>query len=107
VSLHLSQAINACPWRRESRADYADVSGNFPAGYDPVQVEAAHYDWWQQCGFFKPKYAEDGSTLPRGTFTITLPPPNVTGQLHIGHALTVALEDTLVRWYVTLRLARL
>lgn len=78
-----------------------DVSGNLPStGYDPIQVEAAHYDWWLERGFFKPRYAEDGSTLPRGVFSITLPPPNVTGQLHVGHALTVALEDALVRWYV-------
>lgn len=76
-----------------------DVSGDLPStGYDPIQVEAAHYDWWAQKGFFKPRYGPNGEVLPKGHFTIILPPPNVTGSLHIGHALTIALEDALIRW---------
>ncbi len=87
---------------RENRAEsLVDVSGNLPStGYDPMQVEAAHYQWWEKCGFFKPRYGADGKPLEKGTFSIILPPPNVTGSLHIGHALTIAIEDTLVRWYV-------
>lgn len=77
----------------------ADVSGDLPAGgYDPIQVEAAHYDWWLKKGFFKPVYQDDGKPLAKGTFSIVFPPPNVTGGLHIGHALTVALEDAMCRW---------
>ncbi|GFZ46248.1 Valine--tRNA ligase [Saitozyma sp. JCM 24511] len=76
-----------------------DVSGNLPStGYDPIQVEAAHYEWWSQKGFFQPRYKENGDPLDKGVFTIILPPPNVTGNLHIGHALTIAIEDALVRW---------
>lgn len=72
-----------------------------PTGFDPIQVEAAHYDWWKAKGFFKPKYQADGVTpLPKGTFSISIPPPNITGSLHCGHALTIALEDAMVRWYV-------
>jgi valyl-tRNA synthetase len=48
---------------------------------------------WEQCGFFKPDL--DSSKPP---FTIVIPPPNVTGALHIGHALTNAVQDTIVRW---------
>ena len=38
-------------------------------------------------------------TNPKGSFTMVIPPPNVTGVLHIGHALTYAIEDTIVRWH--------
>jgi valyl-tRNA synthetase len=69
-------------------------------GYDPIQVEAAHYAWWKAKGFFKPNYGPDGKPLPKGCFSISLPPPNVTGSLHCGHALTIALEDAMIRWYV-------
>ena len=37
-------------------------------------------------------------------FTMVLPPPNVTGKLHVGHALTAAIQDTLVRWYLNVKL---
>ena len=80
-------------------ANSLDVSGDMSlTGFDPIQVEAAHYDWWKSKGFFKPKYQADGTALPRGTFSLSLPPPNITGSLHCGHALTIALEDALVRW---------
>ncbi|ORX39758.1 valine-tRNA ligase [Kockovaella imperatae] len=76
-----------------------DVSGDLPiTGYDPIQVEAAWYDWWRAKGFFKPQYKADGEPLDKGVFSIVFPPPNVTGNLHIGHALTVALEDAMIRW---------
>lgn len=78
---------------------FVDVSGDMSVtGFDPIQVEAAHYDWWKSKGFFKPKYQADGTVLPRGSFSLSLPPPNITGSLHCGHALTIALEDALIRW---------
>ena len=61
-------------------------------------VESAWYEWWLAQGFFKPEYK-----LPFAkdeTFIIPAPPPNVTGSLHIGHGLTIAIQDTLIRWYV-------
>ena len=61
--------------------------------YDPRGVEAAWYEWWEKEGFFKP---EMGSNKPK--FVIVIPPPNVTGALHIGHALTNSIQDTIVRW---------
>ncbi|RSH77894.1 uncharacterized protein EHS24_002965 [Apiotrichum porosum] len=75
-----------------------DVSGDFPSGYEPAKVEAAHYDWWESQGFFKPKFNEDGTPMEKGCFSMAFPPPNVTGNLHIGHALTVAIQDGLCRW---------
>ena len=72
------------------------------SGYNPIAVESAWYDWWEAQGFFAPKTNEDGSPrdASNGTFVIPAPPPNVTGALHIGHGLTVAIQDTLIRWCV-------
>jgi valyl-tRNA synthetase len=61
--------------------------------YHPKIVETAWYEWWEHCGFFKPDL---DSTKP--PFVIVIPPPNVTGALHIGHALTTAIQDAIVRW---------
>ncbi|KAK0725592.1 tRNA synthetases class I-domain-containing protein [Lasiosphaeris hirsuta] len=64
--------------------------------YNPSAVEAAWYEWWEKSGFFKP---ETHGSADIGTFVIPLPPPNVTGALHCGHALANSLQDTLIRWY--------
>ncbi|KAL1411261.1 valine--tRNA ligase [Vanrija albida] len=81
------------------KGEKKDVSGDLPAGgYDPIKVEAAHYDWWEKEGFFQPRMKPDGTPLDKGTFSMAFPPPNVTGNLHIGHALTVSIQDALIRW---------
>jgi valyl-tRNA synthetase len=69
------------------------VVGALPKGYCPEAVEAAWYEWWEASGFFKPD--EDTSKEP---FVMVIPPPNVTGTLHIGHALTNSIQDTVIRW---------
>ncbi|KAM1061037.1 hypothetical protein PS2_025338 [Malus domestica] len=61
--------------------------------YHPRAVEKSWYEWWEKMGFFS---ADANSSKP--PFVIVLPPPNVTGTLHIGHALTAAIEDTIIRW---------
>lgn len=61
--------------------------------YNPKDVEGRIYNWWMEKGFFK---AEEKST--RIPYSVILPPPNVTGQLHLGHALNHSIQDTLVRW---------
>lgn len=68
------------------------------SGYNPIAVEAAWYDWWEAKGYFKPQLTKGGKVKPEGSFVIPLPPPNVTGSLHIGHALTIAIQDALIRW---------
>ncbi|XP_018421060.1 PREDICTED: valine--tRNA ligase, mitochondrial [Nanorana parkeri] len=78
--------------------DKKDTTCPLPSSYSPHYVEAAWYAWWVKEGFFKPEYQ---SRLPQSTpevFSLCIPPPNVTGSLHLGHALTVAIEDSLVRW---------
>ncbi|MCY4640795.1 MAG: valine--tRNA ligase [Chloroflexi bacterium] len=62
------------------------------AAYDPSEVEERIYEQWERGGHFRP----GGGERP---FTVVMPPPNLTGELHMGHALTVALEDILVRWH--------
>ncbi|HUO86969.1 MAG TPA: valine--tRNA ligase, partial [Thermoanaerobaculia bacterium] len=61
--------------------------------FDPASFEPRLQRWWHEQGFFR---AEAGSERP--AFTIMIPPPNVTGKLHIGHALQSTLQDLLVRW---------
>jgi len=67
--------------------------------YIPSVVESAWNDWWEKEGFFKPEYTKDGEVKPKGSFVVTIPPPNVTGALHIGHAIATTLQDTMVRWH--------
>ncbi|XP_012590055.1 PREDICTED: valine--tRNA ligase, mitochondrial [Condylura cristata] len=76
-----------------------DVSQPLPPAYSPRYVEAAWYPWWVREGFFKPEYQTRLPQATGETFSMCIPPPNVTGSLHIGHALTVAIQDALVRWH--------
>ncbi|NLW63038.1 MAG: valine--tRNA ligase [Syntrophomonadaceae bacterium] len=66
---------------------------NLPKTYNPKTVEKRWYDYWLEKGYFAP--AED---LTREPFSIVMPPPNVTGSLHLGHALDNTLQDILTRW---------
>ncbi|XP_075649349.1 valine--tRNA ligase, mitochondrial 1-like [Castanea sativa] len=69
------------------------MSSQMAKQYSPAAVEKSWYEWWEKSGFF---VADAKSSKP--SFVIVLPPPNVTGALHIGHALTAAVEDTIIRW---------
>ena len=71
-----------------------ESAGREYAPYEPGAVEAKWYDEWLRRGYFKPR-GVDG----KPPFVITMPPPNVTGELHIGHAMFVTLEDILIRWH--------
>ncbi|MGI8551783.1 MAG: valine--tRNA ligase [Dehalococcoidia bacterium] len=65
-----------------------------PKAYDPRAVEERLYARWEASGAFAPQGSPD-----RPAFTIIMPPPNVTGELHLGHALMDTVEDALVRWH--------
>ncbi len=67
-----------------------------PKAYDPHEVEARLYRMWEESGAFAPRASAEPGREP---FTIIMPPPNVTGDLHLGHALTATVEDILVRWH--------
>ena len=64
-----------------------------PKIYDPQQVEGSIYEMWQKGGYFHAKKDPD-----KKPFTIVMPPPNVTGQLHMGHAMDCTLQDILIRF---------
>ncbi len=65
-----------------------------PKAYEPGKIEKKWYDFWLKQGYFTPKI--DPRKKP---FVIIMPPPNVTGELHLGHALTATLEDIMIRWH--------
>jgi len=75
-----------------------DLSGELPEYYDPSYVESAWDDWWQKEQFFKVELKEALKVPREKRFVMLLPPPNVTGSLHLGHALMTAIEDTITRY---------
>jgi len=71
------------------------MKSEIPKVYNPKKVEDKIYALWQRSGFFNP------DRLPgkrKRAYTILLPPPNVTGELHMGHALNATVQDILIRW---------
>lgn len=68
-------------------------SSEMAKAYEPQLVEERLYEWWEQNGFFQPSTTND-----KPPFVLSMPPPNVTGELHMGHAMFVTLEDVIVRW---------
>ncbi|NTV44727.1 MAG: valine--tRNA ligase [Candidatus Yonathbacteria bacterium] len=76
------------------------IPEKFLKPYDPAATESAIYTAWCESGLFNPDVCiAEGLTSPDApTFSIVLPPPNVTGVLHMGHAAMLAVEDILVRF---------
>lgn len=70
------------------------MTGTLPKTYDFASTEKRLYAWWEKNGCFKPKI--DPAQKP---FVISIPPPNVTGELHLGHAMFVAVEDLMIRYH--------
>ena len=69
------------------------MTHNMPKAYDFKTTEERLYRWWEENGWFKPE-CRPADAQP---FVISIPPPNVTGELHMGHAMFVALEDLMIR----------
>ena len=74
---------------------------NLSKTYDFSSVEQRLYDWWEKSGFFEPSNDPNkpGFDPSRKPFVISIPPPNVTGELHLGHAMFVSMEDLMIRYY--------
>ena len=72
----------------------ATAKSNMPRNFSFAEAEPRLYDWWLENGWFKPETAPEDAE----PFVISMPPPNVTGSLHIGHALFTALEDLMIRY---------
>src|SRR5450631_4724910 len=72
----------------------APSAHEIPKTYEPQAVEAKWYKFWEEGGYFKPR------PNPRSKpFVISMPPPNVTGALHLGHAITATVEDIMIRYH--------
>ncbi|CAM9653610.1 unnamed protein product [Chrysoparadoxa australica] len=71
-----------------------DESGEMAKQYDFSSVEKDLYTWWENRGYFKP-----GGDPSKKSYVVPMPPPNVTGSLHMGHAMFVALQDILARYH--------
>jgi valyl-tRNA synthetase len=70
------------------------LMSEIPKAYEPGKIEKKWYDFWLKQGYFTPEIDPD-----KKPFVIIMPPTNVTGELHLGHALTATLEDIMVRWH--------
>lgn len=78
----------------EERLETFPAAGvDMASQYDAARAEATRYSWWEERGYFRPDPESDAPP-----FVITIPPPNVTGDLHLGHALTYGIEDILGRF---------
>ena len=65
-----------------------------PKAYEPGRIEEKWYDFWLEQGYFSPRVDPE-----RKPFVLVMPLPNVTGDLHVGHALFVTLQDIMTRWH--------
>ncbi|OGN99317.1 MAG: valine--tRNA ligase [Chloroflexi bacterium RBG_13_51_52] len=74
--------------------DIPEKQEEMPKAYEPGKAEEKWYKYWMEKGYFTPKI--DKKKTP---FVIIMPPPNVTGELHLGHALESALQDAMIRWH--------
>ena len=72
----------------------ASAESNMPRNFNYADAEHRLYDWWERNGWFKPEVAGPNAE----PFVVSMPPPNVTGNLHLGHALFGALEDLMIRY---------
>ncbi len=75
-----------------------NVDMKFTKSYEPGDFEPQIYAEWEKSGAFQPKQPKSESDMQK-YYSIVMPPPNANGNLHIGHGLTVALEDSLTRYY--------
>ena len=69
------------------------AQGGLAKTFSPAEIETRRYAAWERAGAF----AADPNSA-KAPYTIMMPPPNVTGSLHLGHALTATIQDILTRW---------
>jgi len=75
----------------------SDYSKTMWKTYDPSIIESHWNEWWEHNKFYHCTAEEANSVPPEKRFVMNFPPPNITAVLHVGHALTVALEDLMCR----------
>lgn len=90
---HIFLLTNHIKWLHLSRRTFLESRlTDFPVSYKPNEIEEKWYRIWEEKGYFKVKNDRDNH------YTMILPPPNVTGTLHLGHALTTTVQDIIARW---------
>src|SRR5215217_848762 len=94
ASCQLSVVRTTMELAMESTAKVGAAVEALAPAFDPAEVERGLYDRWDEAEYFAPNDWED-----RSPFVVIMPPPNLTGELHVGHALFVAIEDIMVRWH--------
>mmetsp|Transcript_44623 Transcript_44623/g.128033 ORF Transcript_44623/g.128033 Transcript_44623/m.128033 type:complete len:1114 (+) Transcript_44623:25-3366(+) len=104
VEAKLDKQLRDCSGALNSAHDDAPdflTSGAMPARYEFGETEEGLYQWWEREGFFKPEIADEISHRGRQqeSYVIPMPPPNVTGRLHMGHAMFASLQDVLARFH--------
>ncbi|XP_044727743.1 valine--tRNA ligase-like [Chrysoperla carnea] len=85
----LKRTYSTFTWKKNTPS----CQDKLATAYVPKDVEKNKYKNWEKNNYFTPK------SNSKEKFSIILPPPNVTGTLHLGHALTIAIEDSIVRWH--------
>ena len=94
--------IKPRPLTRDTQYDLTNLSAGIQGSYDPSQFESQLYQWWEESGCFDPdakQSAETSVSAGKTAYVLPMPPPNVTGRLHMGHAIFVALQDVLARFH--------
>lgn len=86
----------------DSKYDVSNKAQGIIGKYDPQLFESEIYKWWEDAGCFQPdakQTAEESKEKGKDPYVIPMPPPNVTGRLHMGHGIFVALQDVLARFH--------
>eukprot|EP00585_Thalassiosira_rotula_P005584 CAMPEP_0196146536 /NCGR_PEP_ID=MMETSP0910-20130528/23250_1 /TAXON_ID=49265 /ORGANISM="Thalassiosira rotula, Strain GSO102" /LENGTH=1100 /DNA_ID=CAMNT_0041408749 /DNA_START=146 /DNA_END=3448 /DNA_ORIENTATION=- len=87
----------------DSQYDLSNASSGLSGtSYEPSSFESSVYQWWEDAGCFLPDAKQSAATSKAGgkePYVLPMPPPNVTGRLHMGHAIFVALQDVLARFH--------
>ena len=77
----------------EKKPDNAMIEPSLDKTYNPAEIEQSLYTHWEKSGYFRP----NGDTS-KDSFCVVIPPPNVTGSLHMGHAFQQTIMDTMIRY---------
>lgn len=86
----------------DAKYDLSNKEKGIIGKYEPQLFESQIYKWWEDAGCFKPdskQTKEEAKENGREPYVLPMPPPNVTGRLHMGHAIFVALQDVLARFH--------
>lgn len=87
---------------KDSKYDVENKSKGIVGKYEPQLFESEIYKWWEEAGCFQPdakQTREKSASNGKEPYVLPMPPPNVTGRLHMGHAIFVALQDILARFH--------